>query len=99
MVDGNIEIKLSLKQTAEEVAQKARTLDTVYYDETTKTYFIDGVNEEMLKEIGFKFLEYSFNKTPIYKKQNIYASVNSDPAFGRVMIYKTESSKLSFEEE
>ena len=99
MVDGKIKIKLSLKVVAEQLAELAGTKDTMHYDEFTKSYFIDGVDEELLKQNEFKFFEYSFNKTPIYKREDIYASVHSDPAFGRITLYKEYNTKLNFREE
>ena len=57
MVDGKIKIKLSLKVVAEQLADLAGTKDTMHYDEFTKSYFIDGVDEELLKQNEFKFFE------------------------------------------
>lgn len=99
MVDGKIEIKLSLKNVAEELAKAAGTEDTMYYDRFTKSYFINNVSEELLKNNGFKFFEQSFNYTPIYKKEDIFASVHSDPAFGNITLYKNRNTKLNFREE
>lgn len=99
MVDGKIEIKLSLKDTAKELAKAAGTEDTMYYDEFVKSYFINGVDEPLLENNGFKFFERSFNKTPIYKKEDIFATVHSDPAFGNVTLYKNRNNKLNFREE
>ena len=55
MVDGKIEIKLSLKDTAKELAKAAGTEDTMYYDKFVKSYFINGVDEALLENNGFKF--------------------------------------------
>lgn len=99
MVDGKIEIKLSLKDTAKELAKAAGTEDTMYYDRFVKSYFINGVDEALLENNGFKFFESSFNFTPIYKKGDIFATVHSDPAFGNVTLYKNRNNKLNFREE
>lgn len=99
MVDGKIKIKLSLKVIAEKLADLAGTKDTMYYDEFTKSYFINGVDKELLEQNGFKFFEYSFNNTPIYKREDIYALVHSDPAFGKITLYKEYNTKLNFREE
>lgn len=99
MVDGNFKIKISLKETANNLAKAAGTEDKLFYEEVTKTYFVDSVTEEMLEAEGFKFFEYSFCKTPIYKKEDVYASYNSDPAFGNIMVYKLYNNKLRNKEE
>lgn len=100
MVDGNLEIKLNLKTEAEEVAKAANSIDTIWYDETTGAYFINDVTEEILINCGFKFFEYSSNKTPIYRKEDVYATRNSDPAFGNITLFKFGASKLNnYEEE
>lgn len=99
MVDGKLEIKISLKETANNLAEAAGTKDKMFYEEATKTYFVDSVTEETLKSEGFKFFEYSFNKTPIYKKEDVYACYNSDPAFGNIMVYKLYNNKLRNKEE
>ena len=48
MVDGNITTKLGLKAIANQLANEAGTIDTIYYDEVNKTYFIEEITEEIL---------------------------------------------------
>lgn len=98
MVDGNIKPSINLKVVAEELANAAGTKDTMYYDETNKMYFIDGIDEDMLIANGFEFLQYASNHKPIYRRLNIFAEPNIDPAFGNIMIYKEHNNRWVGEE-
>lgn len=98
MVDGNIEVGLSLKSIANELAEQVGTVDTMYFDELNKTYFIDGVTEENLLDNDFKLFSKTSNEKPIYRRENIYAEPNTDPAFGNVMLYKNNGSRLRGDE-
>ena len=98
MVDGNITTKLGLKAIANQLANEAGTIDTIYYDEVNKTYFIEEITEEILLNNGFEFFTRGSNFKPIYKKGDIFAEPNTDPAFGSVMLYKESSSRWVGEE-
>ena len=99
MINGRIKIKLNLKTVAEELADSVGSKDTLFYDNFEKTYYINNVTEDDLISNGFKFFEEAFNHAPIYKKEDVYASVQSDPAFGRTMVYKLYNDELHYREE
>ncbi|WP_299997320.1 hypothetical protein [uncultured Clostridium sp.] len=88
MVDGNINIRLSLKAIAENLATIVGTKNTMHYDELNKTYFIEGVTEEVLLNNEFELFSRSSNNKPIYKRADILAEPNTDPSFGDIMLYK-----------
>ena len=73
MIDGNIEVKISLKIIANELAEAAGATETMYYDELNKTYFINDVTEELLLNKGFTLFSKTSNHKPIYRLENIYA--------------------------
>lgn len=98
MVDGNINIRLGLKTIANELAAEAGTESTMYYDELNKTYFIDGITEEILLKSKFEFFTRGSNMKPIYKRGDVFAEPNTDPAFGSIMLYKEASSRWVGEE-
>lgn len=98
MIDGNINIKLGLKALAEKLADEVGTKETMYYDEINKTYFIEGVTKETLVDNGFEFFTRGSNNKPIYKKEDVFAEPNTDPAFGDIMLYKETTSRWVGEE-
>lgn len=98
MVDGNIKIKLSLKEVAKELAELAGTTDTMVYDDFNKIYYINGLTEDLLLKSNFKLHTYNSNKAPIYKRENIYAEKNTSSNSGDIMVYKIENDKWVGEE-
>lgn len=98
MVDGNINIRLSLKAVAEELADIVGTKSTMHYDELNKTYFIEDVTEEVLLNNKFEFFTRAQNNKPIYKRNDIIAEPNTDPSFGHVMLYKESNNSWVGEE-
>ena len=98
MVDGTIKPNISLKAIATELANKAGTTDLLVFDDTNKMYFVNDATEDMIKELGFELLQYASNGKPIYKKDNIYAEPNTDPAFGQIMLYKEHNRRWVGEE-
>ena len=65
-------IKLNLEIEANKLAQKAETtakLETKFNQE----YIISNITEDILLEEDYKFIGLdSYNKCPIYQKENIY---------------------------
>ena len=65
-------IMYNLESIAQKIATKASSiavLDNLFKNE----YLIDNVTEEILTDIGFKFVSYDNRDTPIYTMENLMA--------------------------
>ena len=95
-VDGNVKITLGLKATALDVADNSS--ENVTYNDFTKIYYVKGANAETLKSKGFEFYQYNSKQKPIYKKEDIFAEVDTSSAEEQVFIYRSNNLKWREEE-
>lgn len=96
LVDGNIKITLGLKAVALDVANNSE--ENLSYNDFTKIYFVKGANAEKLKSKGFEFYQYTSKQKPIYKKEDIFAEVDTESAEDQVFIYRCNNLKWREEE-
>lgn len=88
LTNGNIITHIDLKTIAEKIADLAGSKETMSYDNSINTYYINGVKEDMLKQLGFEYLCSDIEERPIYKYYDILVSLSTSPANGIVTVYK-----------
>lgn len=87
-VDGNVKIHIDLEAISNKIAEEAGSVDTMTFDPKTKSYYINGVTEDILKGLDFEWLVNDAEDRPIYKYYDILVSLSTSPANGTVVVYK-----------